>query len=113
MEAITESVQVFEVFDQAEETAFAGMADQEDQEVEEMMGQEEQQEQHENTEDSDHDSEPERHWWWLHYRRANRNISPIIEVQRLAWSNWFEQHHNTLFDHGIGNTDAELWIYMH
>ena len=80
--------------------------------VEEMKGQEDQQEQHEATEDSDHDSESERHWSWLHYRRVNRNISPIIEVQRPAWSNWFQQYHHTLFDHRMGDTDAELWIYM-
>ena len=49
-----------------------------------------QQKQHENTEDPEYDSEPDRQWWWLHYRRVNRDISPIIEVQHLAWSNSYE-----------------------
>ena len=74
----------------------------------EMKGQEAQQEQQENTEDPEYDSEPYRHWWWLHYRRMNRNISPIFEVQHLAWSNYYAQFHATLYYHGMDDTYAEL-----
>ena len=76
-----------------------------------MKGQEEQQEQQENPEDPDCDSEPDKHWWCLNYRRVNRDISQIIEVQCLPWSNWFEQYHHTLCS--TTDYDTELWIYMH
>ena len=72
---IAESAQVSEVVDQAEGTAFAGFANQEDQGVEEMKGQEDHQEQNESTEYPDYDSESDSHWWWLHFRLMNKDIS--------------------------------------
>ena len=77
-----------------------------------MKGQEAQQEQHEDTEHPDYDNKPDKHWWWLHYRRVNRDISPIIEFRRLAWSNYYDRFHATLVDHGVDQSNYEFTLLI-
>ena len=87
-------------------TACAEMADHEDQGVDETKGQknEEQNVQYQNDWDEGAvmtstiplcDSALHTHWRYLHRRPVNMAISPIVEVQRLAWSDWFEQFNAT------------------
>ena len=48
----------------------------------------------------------------LHSCRANWDVSPVIDVQRLPWDNWYTQFHRTLYDHGMTHYNAHLWTYM-
>ena len=109
-----------EVVGQADETAFAGMADQEDQGMEEMKGQEKQEKEGQDERDGDpndfdhpaYDSALHIHWRYLHRRPVNTANSPMVEVQRLAWSNWFKLFNATKWDHNMNDYYSEIWIYM-
>ena len=62
--------------------------------------------------ETDWPDEESQHWHHLHRRRMDSNANPVQGAQRLAWNDWYAQFNNTLYDHDMDDTDAELWKYM-
>ena len=44
----------------------------------------------------------------LHSSRENREVSPVIGVQRLTWGSWYIQFSRTLYDYDMTHYDAQF-----